>query len=506
MRLKTGRSMKVSEWAGGYTKPFCMAILRGAQQHLREGHNRSKQVRQAYPADAEADDSDQVPEERFVDADEPLGPDNVDESYDVQDGHAESMKDVSQTVKDTVIQAHNRLGHPSRKTFLRMLRLGGSHPDAIRFAKVYQCPVCIQKAPPTQPLKVAANIRPYGFNHTVYIDLKFMHDVKSKAHAALSIVDAGTIFHRAVLLRTKSPKYVARKLVRHWFSIFGPPVRVVHDQGGEFERDFVAYMEDLSIATEVTASHAPWQLAFGERHGGMLGSIWSAVITEHRCEGRAEVKMALDAALMAKNTMVSRNGYSAYQALLGHEPRHPGSLLNDDDDTNLTGQQAIGQQGMIGHSAAMRHTAKMSVLKLDVSDKLRRAMTRGPPSKAHDHEFLPGTRVYFWEPHPGKGRNRPDPGRWRGPALVLIREKHNRYFVSWHGRLLLLAAENLRPASAEEAAAFDMVYEEAKAFDGEWEQAGPEYEDRSQDEPPPEPREEPKEHPQSGTLKGFKSV
>jgi hypothetical protein len=51
-----------------------------------------------------------------------------------------------------------------------------------------------------------------------------------------------------------------------------------------------------------------------------------------------------------------------------------------------------------------------------------------------------------------------------------------------------------------------MVYEEAKAFDGEWEQAGPEYEDRSQDEPPPEPREEPKEHPQSGMLKGLKSV
>ena len=63
MRLKTGRSMKVSEWAGGCTKPFCMSILRGAQQHLREGDNRSKQVRQAYPADAEADDSDQVPEE-----------------------------------------------------------------------------------------------------------------------------------------------------------------------------------------------------------------------------------------------------------------------------------------------------------------------------------------------------------------------------------------------------------------------------------------------------------
>ena len=131
-------------------------------------------------------------------------------------------------------------------------------------------------------------------------------------------------------------------------------------------------------------------------------------------------------------------------------------------------------------------------------------MTRGPPSKASQHEFLPGTRIYFWEPRPSKGRHRPDPGRWRGPALTLIREKHNRYFISWHGRLLLLAAENMRPASAEEAAAFDMVVSEAEAFSKEWQEEGPpEYEDRTNDPPPPAP---PPEHPGSQMLKGLKSV
>ena len=164
--------------------------------------------------------------------------------------------------------------------------------------------------------------------------------------------------------------------MRHWVSIFGPPHCIIHDQGGEFEQDFVEFLEDLSIHTEVTGSHAPWQLAAGERHGGILGSIWQAIITEHQCSDRRGIKMALDSALHAKNSMLTRNGYNAYSAVFGQEPRNPFSLLTDDDDTNLTSRQALGQDGEVGEMASVRHTARMAVLKLDTSDKLKRAMMR----------------------------------------------------------------------------------------------------------------------------------
>ena len=199
-----------------------------------------------------------------------------------------------------------------------------------------------------------------------------------------------------------------------------------------------------------------------------MGIIWQAVITEHQCSDRRSFMLALDSALLAKNTTMTRNRHNAYTAVLGQEPRNPTSLLADDDDIDLCSKRALGQSGEVGRSAAMRHTARMAVLKLDDSDKLRRAMTRGPPdNKSHEHEYLPGTRIYFWEPSPSKGRHRRDPGRWRGPALTIIREKHQRYFVSWHGRLLLLAAETMRPASAEESTAFDLIHAEAEDFEKE---------------------------------------
>ena len=154
----------------------------------------------------------------------------------------------------------------------------------------------------------------------------------------------------------------------------------------------------------------------------------------------------------------------------------------------------------------MRHTARMAVLKLDVSDKLRRAMTRGPPdNRSHEHEYLPGGRIYFWAPAPSKGRHRRDPGRWRGPALTIIREKHQRYFVSWHGRLLLLAAENMRPAPAAESTTFDLIHAEAEDFEKEWKEKGEadfEYEDKTIDEAPPEELE----NHDSNVLQGLKSV
>ena len=266
----------------------------------------------------------------------------------------------------------------------------------------------------------------------------------------------------------------------------------------------VALLEDMSINTEVTGVQAPWQLAVGERHGGILGGLWRAVIHEHQCSDRECMKAALDAAVHAKNSTMTRNGFTPYQAVFGFHPRDPCSALQEDGQDNLPSAD-LGPDCEAGRAAAMRHTAKLAILRLDVKDKLRRAVTRQPPSKAHDYEFMPGTRVYFWDAHPGKGRYRDDPGRWKGPALILLREKGNRYFCSWHGRLMLLSGENLRPSSSEESAAFDMIAAEADAFGKEQqEDHSGECEDKTDDPPPPEAADV--EYLRSRMLQGLKSV
>ena len=97
----------------------------------------------------------------------------------------------------------------------------------------------------------------------------------------------------------------------------------------------------------------------------------------------------------------------------------------------------------------------MALLSRDASDKIRRATLRRAPAAVA--ELTPGTRVYFWSPHPMKGRRRQDALRWRGPATVIARESVGRYYVGWRSRVLLVAKDQLRLATAEEATAHEVI-------------------------------------------------
>ena len=93
-------------------------------------------------------------------------------------------------------------------------------------------------APPDRPFQQSTRTRPAGFNIEVHVDLKYAKNVKGENFVALSMVCAGTNKHAAVLLKTRQPAYVAKKFIKHWIAPFGRPVRIVMDQGGEFEREW----------------------------------------------------------------------------------------------------------------------------------------------------------------------------------------------------------------------------------------------------------------------------
>ena len=65
-----------------------------------------------------------------------------------------------------------------------------------------------------------------------------------------------------------------------------------------------------------------------------------------------------------------------------------------------------------------------------------------------------------------------------------MRESHQRYFISWRGRCLLVSAPNLRPASELEALDQEERREEARALEEQLENK--EYEDLSNQAPPEE--------------------
>lgn len=102
----------------------------------------------------------------------------------------------------------------------------------------------------------------------------------------------------------------------------------------------------------------------------------------------------------------------------------------------------------------MRALAKRALLHQEAQEKLKKILLRTP--RGQTREFLPGEKIYFWVPSTRRGRYRQDPGDWRGPAVVIVRESHEKYFVSWRGRCLLLSAINMRGATIEENTEVDV--------------------------------------------------
>ena len=470
--VKVGeRTVALSEWSGGYTLPLCQAILAGAEQCLqsepREAYHTGVMPEEILMEGEELVESD--PEENFEEPEMiPEGDleEELDEHLERDAEHPSRKEDdynegldaprlpaapdhrrfpiASETCK-AVEQAHRQLGHPSRKTLVRMLRLSGATDGAVEHAKTWRCDVCALRAAPKHPTAAAAGVRPYGFNQQHQVDLKYVRDSRGRKYVFLSMLDVGTAFHQGVLLKTRRAEYVASKWLRHFVEPFGIPKRLIHDQGGEFEAGFTAMLEDLSLPTTVTGAHSGWQLSLGERHGGLLGLILETIVVEHQAVGYSDMKRVLSAGVAAKNGTISRDGYTPNQRLFGTDVHFPG-LTEEEERPSFA--EGLGTEGEVACAHKMRLTARVALLRQDVQDKLRRSMLRKPTRGKGP--FVPGSQIYYWVPR--KAQRRYVPGIWRGPATVLVRESHKRYFVSWRGRCLLLSEENMRWATGEELA------------------------------------------------------
>ena len=177
------------------------------------------------------------------------------------------------------------------------------------------------------------------------------------------------------------------------------------------------------------------------------------------------MKDALAAAIQAKNQTITRGGFTPYQMVFGRAPMFP-DLLEEDSTGNLALRESLTTQGEVQRSLEMRAAAKISLLRKDCQDKLKRALRRWPRGKIK--EFTPGEMIYFYSPQPTAKRFKRDAGAWRGPAVILMKESSERYYISWRGRCLLVAASNLRCCTELEGGDFQGACRSWKI----WERSG----------------------------------
>jgi hypothetical protein len=159
----------------------------------------------------------------------------------------------------------------------------------------------------------------------------------------------------------------------------------------------------------------------------------SSLIWQYQAQGASQVKDCLAAAIQAKNSTLTKGGYTPYQLAFGRAPLFP-DLLEEDVHGNLALRESLSTEGEVLRTAEMRAAARAALLRQDTLDKLKRALKSWP--RGEQKEYSPGEMVYFYSPKPKTARFRRDGGSWRGPAVILMKESHQRYFLSWRGRCL----------------------------------------------------------------------
>ena len=450
-----GKWTTISEFAGGYTKQFAQAVVEGAEEYLKKGRVPEVLV------------SGGAFEEELFEQPEEESPTGGGDLWRIQ-------------------HLHQRLGHPTNQTLAKMLSLAGASKSMVKMAQDFQCETCQELQAPGRYMKARPEIKPVSFGLELHCDLKYIHDFKNQLYVALSIVDAATSFHTAVMLKNRTAAHVARKFARHWCSLYGIPGTIVVDQGGEFDGEFVGWLETHGIHSKCTGAKSAWQHGFAERHGALLGTACSSLVWQYQATGLSEVKDCLAAAVQAKNMTITRKGYSPYQLAFGRAPFFP-DLLDEDVEGNLSLRQAMTLEGEVARQSEMRASARAVLLRQDTQDKLRRALQRWP--RGDQVDFTPGDMVFFYSPKPKSARFKKDGGAWRGPAIVLMRESEQRFFVSWRGRCLLVSTPNLKLASAAEAGNHDVRREEAEKVE-ELLERDQGYEDLSHVPPPPVQKED----------------
>lgn len=191
-------------------------------------------------------------------------------------------------------------------------------------------------------------------------------------------------------------------------------------------------------------------------------------------------------AVQGKNQVVSRKGFSANALVFGRQRILP-DLLDDDAISSTTLGQALSTETEVARQAEMKNLAKRALLHQDAQQKLKNALAHKPGGQIK--EFLPGEKIFFWVPKPKKGRYRKDHGEWRGPAVVIVNESHEKYVVSWWARCLLLAEANVRGATIEENMSCDL--EEMQQLQGS-DEGEKTYEDLLEIQKPSEEKEKDK--------------
>ena len=349
-------------------------------------------------------------------------------------------------------RCHDNLGHPSNTRLISMLKSANANETTIRLAKGLTCPTCRMKDRPLAK-PVARIKRAWEFNQQIMIDT-FEVEVMNRKLKMLNIVDEATAYQMVAPLwhgcTATNVRSCYRKCWKRWA---GVPLRVLADNGREFDAEFLQGLEIDGSYHDTTAAYSPHQNGMTERRGQTWQRAFEKTVESAAPATRQEVDEIVDQVNVSVNTLPRVGGYSPYQHVFGKESRLPGGL--DLDVANDVESSALAAgESMYAKRQKIREAARKSYLEAHEEDRIKKANNhrtrpmRGP--------FEPGQLVYFWRLWPKDKK-----ACWHGPGTVIgTHDGHSKVWVASGMKMYKCSPEQLKHVTPEQEAMIRLLPED----------------------------------------------
>ena len=100
-----------------------------------------------------------------------------------------------------------------------------------------------------------------------------------------AFIDEFSRFSNGVVIKSKQSNIIIQNFLKHWISIFGTPISVFSDNGGEFvSKDFIDFCENFNIKIKTTAAESPWSNRICEHHNTIITETLLKVKEDSKCD------------------------------------------------------------------------------------------------------------------------------------------------------------------------------------------------------------------------------
>ena len=446
----------IAKKAEKYPKKLCEAMIKGFKEDVGE----SGSVVLAFDLE-DALDQEVEREETEHPAQEPeILRGEAEAEEEEEDEEDEPLpRGVSDADKRKIRKLHNNLGHPSKESFLRALRVARARPEVIKHVKErFRCEVCEAH---TLPKAARPSMLPKHFEpgKIIGIDVVFMPSHNPRITIpVLNIIDWATCYQSLEPLEGRLSETIWKGFMRSWVRVFGMPELVVCDQGREFMSSFCRKVNEGGAIVRTIGARAPWQQGRTERHGGLAKGMLKRVVDQVSPTSYEEWVTCVYEVESAKNRMFNRSGFSPTQRQIGMNVRIPGSLASDDQFDVVTQRSTASSD--LQRLMSIREAAQEAFLKHSTQEAVKRAEQARPRIM---RDFHPGEAVFVYrKPLPRKGGGQDGRvAQWCGPGTVVLQEGPN-VWIAMRGEMWKCAKEQVRSATPEEEEAYGLLKDEFK--------------------------------------------